>query len=66
MNLASPGPRRGKFYKVDLSCMRDVERFTDQVAKDVGSNGIDYLVLSAGGPPTGHWRGTPEVLLRYC
>jgi hypothetical protein len=61
MNLANPGPRRGKFYKVDLSSMRDVERFTDEVTKDVDGRGIDYLVLTAGGPPTGHWRGTSEV-----
>src|SRR5205814_1984441 len=51
----------GKFYKVDLSSMKDVEKFTDEVTKDVEKNGIDYLILSAGGPPTGMWRRGPEV-----
>lgn len=60
MNLANPGPF-GKFYKVDLSSMKDVERFTDEVMKDVKDKGIDYLVLSAGGPPTGSWRAGPGV-----
>jgi len=41
--------------------MKDVERFTDEVNKDVQGKGIDYLVLSAGGPPTGKWRMSPEV-----
>ena len=59
-NLANPGPL-GKFYKVDLSSMKDIERFTDEVNKDVQGKGIDYLVLSAGGPPTGKWRMSPEV-----
>ena len=62
MNLANPGPRRGKFYKVDLSSMKEVERFASEVSKDVEGKGLDYLILSAGGPPTGRWRGpTPEV-----
>jgi hypothetical protein len=62
MNLANPGPKLGKFYKVDLSSMAEVERFTNEVTKDYKDKGIDYLVLSAGGPPTGNWRGpTPEV-----
>ena len=60
LNLANPGPT-GKFYKVDLSSMKDVERFTDEVKKDVKDKGVDYLVLTAGGPPTGHWRKGPEV-----
>jgi NAD(P)-dependent dehydrogenase (short-subunit alcohol dehydrogenase family) len=61
MNLANPSPM-GKFYKVDLSSMKEVERFTDQVIEDVKGKGIDYLILSAGGPPTGNWRGpTSEV-----
>lgn len=60
-NLANPGPL-GKFYKVDLSSMREVERFTDEVMKDTKGKGIDYLVLCAGGPPVGSWRGpTYEV-----
>ena len=64
MNLINRGPKLGKFYKVDLSSMREVERFTDEVTKDVKDKGIDYLILSAGGPPTGHWRGpTSEVLV---
>lgn len=42
--------------------MAEVERFTNEVTKDYKDKGIDYLVLSAGGPPTGNWRGpTPEV-----
>ena len=41
--------------------MKDVERFTDEVNKDFQDKGIDYLVLSAGGPPTGKWRMSPEV-----
>ena len=42
--------------------MREVERFTDQVMKDTKGKGIDYLVLCAGGPPVGSWRGpTYEV-----
>ena len=61
LNLANPGPF-GKFYKVDLSSMKDVERFTDEVAKDVQGKGIDYLVLSAGGPASGIWRQSSEVL----
>jgi NAD(P)-dependent dehydrogenase (short-subunit alcohol dehydrogenase family) len=62
INLANPGPRRGKFYKVDLASMADIQRFTDQVSSDVKSKGLDYLVLCAGGPPTGRWKGpTPEV-----
>jgi hypothetical protein len=61
MNLVNPGPQRGKFYKVDLSSMKDVERFTDQVTADVKDKGIDYVILTAGGPPSGHWRGTAEV-----
>jgi len=60
LNLANPGPK-GKFYKVDLSSMKDVERFTDEVMKDVKDKGIDYLILSAGGPPTGQWRRGPDV-----
>ena len=44
--------------------MKDVERFTDEVNKDVQGKGIDYLILSAGGPPTGKWRMSPEVLNR--
>jgi len=60
-NLAHPGPS-GKFYKVDLSSMKEVERFTDEVVKDVEKKGgIDYLVLSAGGPPLGRWRRSSEV-----
>jgi NAD(P)-dependent dehydrogenase (short-subunit alcohol dehydrogenase family) len=60
-NLAHPGPL-GKFYKVDLSSMKEVERFTDEVAKDVAQRGgIDYLILSAGGPPVGRWRQGPDV-----
>ena len=60
-NLANPGPI-GKFYKVELSSMREVERFTDQVMQDTKGKGIDYLVLCAGGPPVGSWRGpTYEV-----
>jgi hypothetical protein len=42
--------------------MKDVERFTDEVTKDVQGKGIDYLVLSAGGPPSGIWRQSSEVL----
>ena len=62
MNLAQAG-HKGKFYKVELSSMAEVERFTDEVIKDVQKKGgIDYLILTAGGPPTGHWRGpTHEV-----
>ena len=57
----NPGPL-GKFYKVDLSSMKEVERFTDQVTRDNQEKGIDYLVLCAGGPPIGRWRGpTSEV-----
>lgn len=60
-NLASPGPL-GKFYKVDLSSMKEVERFTDEVTRDTKGKGIDYLILCAGGPPIGRWRGpTSEV-----
>jgi hypothetical protein len=68
MNLANPGPKLGKFYKVDLSSMTEVERFTNEVSKDCKGKGIDYLVLSAGGPPTGNWRGpTSEVYsLNVC
>ena len=52
----------GKFYKVDLSSMKEVERFTDEVVKDIEKKGgIDYLVLSAGGPPLGRWRRSSEV-----
>jgi NAD(P)-dependent dehydrogenase (short-subunit alcohol dehydrogenase family) len=65
MNLANPGPL-GKFYKVDLSSMKDVERFTEEVTRDVQGKGIDYLVLSAGGPPTGKWRTSPEVSTNFC
>lgn len=44
--------------------MRDVERFTEEVVRDVeGKGGIDYLVLSAGGPPTGRWRRSVEVYI---
>ena len=60
-NLANPGPL-GKFYKVDLSSMKEVERFTDEVTRDTKGKGIDYLILCAGGPPIGRWRGpTSEV-----
>jgi hypothetical protein len=42
--------------------MREVERLTDEVIKDVkDKGGIDYLILSAGGPPTGVWKKSPEV-----
>ena len=62
-NLAHPGPM-GKYYIVDLSSMKEVERFTDEVIKDVEKKGgIDYLILSAGGPPLGKWRPGPEVPL---
>ena len=54
----------GKYYIVDLSSMKEVERFTDEVIKDVApKGGIDYLILSAGGPPLGKWRPGPEVPL---
>ena len=68
MNLANPGPTSlRKFYKVDLSSMKEVERFTDEVIKDVETKGgIDYLILSAGGPPVGRWRPSPEVLHRWA
>lgn len=61
-NLANPGPL-GKFYKVDLSSMKEVERFTEEVTRDTQkTGGIDYLVLCAGGPPIGRFRGpTYEV-----
>jgi len=63
--LARPGKHRGKFYQVDLSSMAEVERFTDEVTRESQKlGGIDYLILSAGGPPTGRWRGpTREVTL---
>jgi hypothetical protein len=42
--------------------MREVERLTDEIIKDVkDKGGIDYLILSAGGPPTGTWKKSPEV-----
>jgi len=65
MKLGRPGHHKGLGYVVDLSSMAEVEKFTDQVIKDSEQfGGIDYLVLSAGGPPSGEWRGpTSEVLL---
>jgi hypothetical protein len=54
----------GKYYIVDLESMKEVERFTDEVIKDVApKGGIDYLILSAGGPPLGVWRPGPDVPL---
>jgi NAD(P)-dependent dehydrogenase (short-subunit alcohol dehydrogenase family) len=65
LQLTRIGANKGKLYKVDLSSMAEVERFTDQVIRDTkDTGGIDYLILTAGGPPTGHWRGpTSEVIL---
>jgi len=61
MKFNNPGPH-SKYYRADLSSMREVERMTDEVIKDVkDKGGIDYLILSAGGPPTGVWKKSPEV-----
>lgn len=67
-NLGNPGPM-GKFYKVNLESMHDIERFTDEVKQDFKDKGIDYLILSAGGPPSGIWRpglGVPPFRDPFC
>jgi hypothetical protein len=61
LKFNNPAPH-SKYYRADLSVMREVERLTDEIIKDVkDKGGIDYLILSAGGPPTGTWKKSPEA-----
>ncbi|CAO1625317.1 unnamed protein product [Parajaminaea phylloscopi] len=44
------------FFQADLSKVEDIKRVADLIASRAGTEGIDYLIETQGGPPTGKLR----------
>ncbi|BGP55832.1 hypothetical protein JCM8202_002638 [Rhodotorula sphaerocarpa] len=53
--------RTYEFIKADLSSVSEVRRVAEELKRKAGSNGIDYLVTSQGGPPNGKYNPTSST-----
>ncbi|KIS69531.1 uncharacterized protein UMAG_02070 [Mycosarcoma maydis] len=49
-----------QFFKADLSSTAEVKQVASEIIAKAGKGGIDYLIETAGGPPTGAFETTPE------
>ncbi|CAO1635098.1 unnamed protein product [Sympodiomycopsis kandeliae] len=45
-----------EFFSADLSKVEDVHRVALEIASKAGPDGVDYLVETQGGPPTGYFK----------
>ncbi|GAA5996711.1 putative short-chain dehydrogenase/reductase [Rhodotorula paludigena] len=53
--------RTFEFIKADLSSVNEVKRVAEEIKAKAGSNGIDYLVTTQGGPPAGKYELTAST-----
>lgn len=44
------------FFSADLSNVEDTKRVAQEIASKAGKNGVDYLIETQGGPPTGRFK----------
>ncbi|KAL9940749.1 hypothetical protein V8E36_000237 [Tilletia maclaganii] len=54
---AGPGPQH-EFFKADLSDPAEMDRVAAEITKRAGEAGIDHLIETQGGPPTGVFKPT--------
>lgn len=50
---AGDGDQRFEFVKADLSTLETIKKTASDIQQKVGQNGLDYLLMTQGGPPNG-------------
>jgi hypothetical protein len=51
---------QGGFVKADLSSIGGIRNAAGEIAKLTGSKGVDYMVMTQGGPPNGVYKASPD------
>lgn len=49
-----------EFLKADLSTIEAIKQTASEIQSKVGPNGLDYLLMTQGGPPNGIYEENPE------
>lgn len=59
-----------EFLKADLSTLETIKQTASQIQKKVGADGLDYLLMTQGGPPNGLYEenseGHEKSLVVHC
>ncbi|KAI9625478.1 hypothetical protein H4Q26_016276 [Puccinia striiformis f. sp. tritici PST-130] len=52
-NERADSKQQFEFIKADLSTIKTIKQTASEIQKKVGTNGLDYLLMTQGGPPNG-------------
>ncbi|KAH9465378.1 hypothetical protein MJO29_007134 [Puccinia striiformis f. sp. tritici] len=69
-NERADSKQQFEFIKADLSTIKTIKQTASEIQKKVGTNGLDYLLMTQGGPPNGVYEenseGYEKSLVVHC